>query len=266
MSTGSSRSALVTGASSGIGKAFALELGSRVHELVIVGRNHDDLLDTEQQVRALNGACEVTIVLADLSTPDGTSKVCGHIENTAPDTIIACAGTASYEPWWEASTKAHDAQIDVNYRAASELVRNATRQMLQRGSGDIIVVSSVAGIIPGDPDISYAATKGALVNLVESLATTLKGTGIRISVTCPGYSPTNIHRRAGFPQPDLPGFLWQSPREVAVTTLRQHEQGHVRIVPSLPYRVVVTLSAFVPAAVKRSIAHRIYRSENPLTR
>lgn len=176
--------------------------------------------------------------------------------------LINNAGVARAEPFDRSTDFDQDRLLDTNYRAVNHLVRAVLPGMLAERSGDIINVGSISGLLSGDTDIGYAASKSAIICLTESVSTHYRHRGIRASVTCPGYVHTNIHERAGIQDINLPSLLWGTPEEVAAATLRAHRRGATLILPQWPYRGIAAASRFLPQRAIEVLTRQFYRHAN----
>jgi len=190
--------ALVTGASSGIGKAFARDLADRGADLILVSRNAQRLEQEREDLKARFGA-QVSIFPADLSSPENCEKLFAWTvqRGLCVDFLVNNAGLANYSPFEEVSFEASRAMLDLNVQALTHLTRLFLPGMLERRSGGVLNVASTAGFQP-IPGLSvYAATKAFVLNFSEALWAECKGRGVRIFCLCPGNTLTRFHQTAG---------------------------------------------------------------------
>jgi short-subunit dehydrogenase len=190
--------ALVTGASAGIGADYARRLAADGHDLVIVARRADRL---EKVRRELRSAYDVSVepLVADLAHADDLSKVVSRAASDDIALLINNAGISGYALLHEAEPAVLNAVLQLNVVAPTLLTRAALPGMLRRDSGAVINVASLlafAGALPPGPlpeRATYAGSKSYLVTFTRTLAGEVDGTGVRVQVVCPGYTDTEFH-------------------------------------------------------------------------
>lgn len=240
--------ALVTGASSGIGASFAEGLAKSGSDVVLIARNQDRLQATANLLRDRFDVVVETVV-ADLETADGIARVVELLQdNHNPiDFLVNNAGFGLKGDFVQTPVDKHLAVLNVNASAVLQLTHAALGKMLERGSGNILNVSSVAAFTPGvRPSSTYAASKAFVAAFSEGLAPAVRGTGVHISVVCPGWTKSSFHETAGIGASKIPSFLWLTPQFVAETALADHCAGKVVSVPGLAYKVIVGVSRAAP--------------------
>jgi short-subunit dehydrogenase len=247
------RTALVTGASSGIGAAFARQLAAEGHDLVIVARDVDRLEGAAATLRAEHGIT-VEVLPADLATDAGTGTVRTRLSDVdrPVELLVNNAGIGLPGRFWETPLVEQERMFHLNCTAVLQLSHAALAAMVPRGSGDVVVVSSVSGFAPAVRG-SYGASKAWATAFAESLAGQLAGTGVHVSAVAPGFVRTEFHGRAGLDMSKLPGFMWLSAEDVAAAALRDHRAGKVLSVPGVQYKAIVAASRLVPPAVNRKV-------------
>lgn len=246
--------ALVTGASAGLGKQYAVQLAKAGYDLVLVARGEERLRAVAAMVRArYRRHCEV--LPADLSTPDGLAAVERTLADADEpvDMLVNNAGFGTRGEFLDSPVDAEQRMLDVNVTALMRLTHAALPGMIGRGRGDIVNVGSVAAFVPSDTGPGYAASKAYVVAFTESLAVTLDGTGVHISVVCPGFVRTEFHRRIDQDVTWIPRWAWLDAASVVATSLRDHRAGRVRSVPSVRYKSVVHLLEVAPRAAVRRV-------------
>lgn len=241
--------ALITGPTSGIGNAFARRLASDGWDLVLVARQSARLEQVADELRSAYGV-EVEALGADLTADGARARVAERIaeENRPVDLLINNAGFASPDSLLSSDYVAEDAALAVMVRAVLQLSHAALRTMAPRGHGGIINVSSVAGFVPRG---TYSAAKAYVTNFTESLAEEARGTGVRVVVTCPGFTRTEFHARSGIDTDPIPEFLWLSADKVVDDALEALRRRRVVSVPGLQWKVIVAAAKYLPV---RSIA------------
>lgn len=220
--------ALVTGASSGIGWEMARLLAAEGTELVLVGRD-------EARLNQLSADIGGEALAADLSTPDGLDQVVARLAGDASsiDLLVNNAGLGFFGDFVEQTTEQKRLTVDVNVVALHELADAAARVMVDRGSGTILNVSSVAGDLPGPQTATYNATKAFVTSLSESMAMDLKPHGITVSCLCPGLTRTDFQDRASYDTSEIPEFLWMSAADVAAAGLDGAASGRTIVTTGL---------------------------------
>ncbi|MER7543940.1 SDR family NAD(P)-dependent oxidoreductase [Actinomadura sp.] len=224
--------ALVTGATSGIGRAFAARLAAGGHDLVIVGRRRERL---EEFAAACTGV-EVRPVVADLSTGRGIDAVARICASEPLTMLVNNAGVAHYMPLADLPEDKARELVNVKVLAPSLLTRAAVAGMLDRGRGAVVNVAGMiafSGPAPGSVMPRRALYAGALAHLVamsQTLGAELGGTGVRVEVVCPGVVATEFHERQGI---DLSALPRMSADDVVTAALRGLDLGEVVCAPGV---------------------------------
>lgn len=248
------RRALVTGATSGIGRAFADELARRGHALVIVARTTDRLESVADEIRDRHGV-EVVVVTADLSTDAGMQAASNALTDTTRpvDLLINNAG-ASLAGWFGTTDIAdEDAQLDLLVRAPMHLMDAAIKTMAGRGGGQIINVASVAAFTPRGV---YSAHKAWLVNLSRWADVHYDDVGISVQALCPGFVRTEFHQRGEMDVSGVPRWMWLRADKVVSASLADLARDKALSVPSLRYKVLATFARHLPAPFVTRMAKR----------
>jgi short-subunit dehydrogenase len=244
--------ALITGATAGIGAAFAEQLAARGHDLVTVAR---DATRLQQQADALRLAYRVDVeaLPADLSTAHGRQAVSTRLaERDRPiDLLINNAGFTTAQRFVGGDLQAENDALDVMVRAVMELSHAALGPMVERDQGALITVSSMAGWIPGG---TYSAAKAWATSFTEGLATELEGTGVQAMALCPGYVHTEFHERAGIDMRGIPDALWLDASRVVTDALDDLDKGKRVSVPSPLYKGVRAGLHVVPVGLVRRMS------------
>ena len=239
--------ALVTGATAGIGREFCHQLAARGYDLVLVARDEARL---RQLADTLAGAHHIAaeVHVADLTRDDDVGQLVERIAASSDLTLLvnnAGFGTTGFLADTPAEQQA--AMVRLHVLAPMRLTRAALPGLLARGRGAIVNVSSVASFLYGAGTVNYAATKAYLTTFSEGLGAELRGTGVRVQALCPGLTRTEFHQRMGPDAGDRPRLLWMSPAAVVSASLRQLERsGPVVCIPGLRYRVLLAMLRLVP--------------------
>ncbi|MFJ9563943.1 SDR family NAD(P)-dependent oxidoreductase [Streptomyces fuscichromogenes] len=253
------RAALVTGATSGIGAAFARTLADRGWDLVLVARDRDRLRRMAVELGSRGSAVEV--LPADLSDRADVGRVAVRLEDPVRpvDMLVNNAGFGVHAAMTSADTTPHDRALEVMGRAVLVLSGAAGRAMRARGHGAIVNVSSTAGFVTMG---SYSAVKAFVTSCTEGLANELRGTDVTVTALCPGWVRTEFHSRAGIRSSSIPDFLWLDARRVVETCLRDVRRGRVISVPGLRYRLLIWFARHLPRRTVRWISRRISSSRH----
>ncbi|WP_316668480.1 SDR family NAD(P)-dependent oxidoreductase [uncultured Propionibacterium sp.] len=246
-------SALVTGGSSGIGLAFAHALAARGDDLVLVARDESRLEAAAQQLRARHGVAVETLS-ADLADQDGIRTVEALVDAHEIGTLVNNAGFAAHTDLLDADWSGQAEALNAMALAVLVLSGAAARQMIGRGTGEIINVASVNALI--DADV-YSATKRWVISYTEALAGRLAGTGVHATAVLPGWVRTNYHAAAGMRRPHLPGWAWVEPDQVAAEALGAVARGRTQTTPKAVWKAAAWMLRHGPAGLARLVADRV---------
>jgi short-subunit dehydrogenase len=250
--------ALITGASAGIGAAFARELARRGYDLVLVARGAEQLRALASELGKQGSAVEA--LPADLTEDEDLALVEKRIAaGEGLDLLINNAGFGLGADFLQSEAAAHEAMIKLHLVAPVRLARAALPAMIARRRGGLINVASVAGFLPRAGSVTYGATKGSLTFFSQALAVELWGTGVKVQALCPGLTHTEFHQRAQLDVSGKPGWLWMRPEEVVACSLRCLERGRVVCVPGLKNRLFVALSRVLPRRLLGAMVRRTDR-------
>lgn len=248
--------AFITGATSGIGAAFAKHLAQDRFDLILHGRREEKL---KKFALNLEKTYDVSteVIIAELSRIDELKKVEHYIQGLDRlDMLINNAGYWIPGNFWERDPDALEAMIRVHVIAPVRFTRAALPGMLRRNKGDIINVSSVAAYFSTLTVENYCATKAYLITFSEALHVALMGTGVRVQVLVPGFTLTEFHSRLGV-DPKKMRAKKMLPEEVVDISLKSLEKGKVVCIPSVKGRALVTLANALP----RRIYYKVMRSQ-----
>jgi short-subunit dehydrogenase len=249
--------ALVTGATSGIGLSFAHQLAERGHDVVLVARDRARLENVSDELRA-RYAVQTEILVADLTDRADTGKVAERLADGARpvDLLVNNAGYALKKRFLDNDISEEEAVFDVLGRAVLVLSHAAARAMRERGHGAIVNVSSVAGQITSG---TYSAVKSFVTVFTEGLSAELAGTGVTATALLPGFTRTEFHQRARLNMSRLPEFMWLDADRLVADCLDDVARGRVVSVPGPQYKAIVAALRFAPRSVVRSRARTVHR-------
>lgn len=252
--------ALVTGASSGIGAALARLLAGEGTGLVLVARDKVRLEALAAELGdGKGGGVAVEVLPADLADPASLAAVEARIADNdrAVDLVVNNAGFGTYGPFMDADIDAEEREIAVNVTALVRLTHSAVRAMVPRGRGAIMNISSMAALQATPGNATYGATKGFVAMFGEAVASELAGTGVTVTTVLPGFTHTEFHERAGV-EPRRPlGMPWQSAEECAAEALAATHAGRSWVVTGGVNKVAAAVAGPVPRRVRRWAAARI---------
>ncbi len=249
--------ALVTGASSGLGAEFCRQLAAAGWDLVLVARNVERLEAAAVALRSAHGI-GVDVLPADLASDDGCAAAAARlVDAPAPiELLVNNAGIGTYQPFGEAELTFEEQQLDLNVRAVLRLTHAAVGAMRARGSGRILNVSSVAGFVPRPGNVTYSASKAWVTMFSEALSLQLAGSGVTVTAVCPGFTHTEFHERASADMSGVPSRMWLEARDVVREGLADTFAGKPVSVPSRVYKTLVGAVQFLPRPVLRAVMAR----------
>lgn len=220
------KTALITGATSGIGKEMAIYLHNHGWELILTGRNAEVL---RRMTRRFGG--HTRCIALDLAKPGSAEKLCAFCEGTQVDLLVNNAGFGVFGSFTDTPLEDELELIEVNIRTLHILTKHFLRQMVKRDSGTILNVGSIAGFCTGPMLSSYYASKNYVVRLTTAIREELrrKGSHVQIGVLCPGPVDTNFNNRAGVSFSAPPA----SPARVAAYGIERALAGDCIILPGL---------------------------------
>ena len=242
--------ALVTGATAGIGAAFARQLAARGHDLVLVARDEARLESKAQQLRSFGVGVEV--LPADLADDEGCSVVEKRCA-AGVDVLVNNAGLGTKGAFHEVPIEDEEHLLRLNVRAVLRLTHAALPSMVAARSGAVVNVSSVAGFAPGARAATYSASKAWVTNFSESLHLQYSDVGVRVLALCPGFTRTEFHSRAEMDTSGIPERMWLDAEEVVRVGLADLDKGRSLSVPGGQYKAIVTATRVIPPSVQRTV-------------
>ena len=253
--------ALITGATSGIGASFADLLASERFDLILVARDLARLESKAYELRT-KYSINVDILPADLSQINQVAVVEARLKDlTKPvEILVNNAGYGINKSFLVSEGDAEIALLDVLVTAPMKLMHAVLPGMKVRNHGIIINVSSVAGWIAAG---SYSAAKSYITVLSESLHTELQATGVKVHVLCPGFTRTEFHHRGKMRMNLVPAFMWLDADRVVREAWQSAQKGEVISVPGWQYKVLSTFSRFGPRPLVRKVGMKVRVRQRP---
>lgn len=252
------KTALVTGASSGIGRELARLFARDGYDLVLVARNATRLEALAAEVRESHGT-HALVLPTDLALPSAADEVYAHIESRGirVDALVNNAGFNVYGPFAETDAAAELDMLQVNVIALTRLTKLVLPGMVRRGSGRILNLGSTGSFAPGPFDAVYCASKAYVLSFSEALAAELEGTGVTVTALCPGPTRTAFATRAGMTETPLFSGRVAEPSGVAETGYRALMRGRRVIVPGIGNALLAFSVRLSPRTLVASVGRRM---------
>ncbi|MBG0817282.1 SDR family oxidoreductase [Planomonospora sp. ID82291] len=247
-------SALITGATAGIGAAFARRLAADGFSLVLVARDEKRLLVRAEELRLRYGV-ETEVLPADLADEEGLAAVERRLREGV-DLLVNNAGFGLPGTFPDVPVADEVRMLKVHCEAVLRLTLAALPGMRERDRGAVVNVASVAAFFTRG---TYSASKAWVVNFSESAATELGGGRVRVMALCPGFVRTEFHERAAMNVSGIPGILWLSADDVVGEAMRDLARGRRVSVPDLRYKAIVAVGRLLPTGLTSRISRRIGR-------
>lgn len=258
------RTALVTGASSGIGREIARQAAARGADVVLVARGEAALEGVAGEVRRDHGRT-AEVLVADLGDRHDLARVEARVADPRHpvDLVVNNAGFGGSGPFTELDVDREEAEVRLNCLAVLRLSHAALSAMLPRARGGVLNVSSLAGFQALPTSVTYAATKAFVTSLTEGLHEEARGSGVHVTALCPGFVRSGFHRASDIGEDgqgrDLPEVAWMDAGTVARAGLDAVTRNRALCVPGAGYQVLAALSGALPRAVTRRVAGQVVR-------
>jgi len=252
-----SKWALVTGATAGIGESFTRLLASKGFNITLVARDEARLHERAAALRDKYGV-QTYVLSADLATAQGCAAVEDYIKEFEIDVLINNAGFGINKAFTVSDLNAEQDLLDVLVRTPMRLMHTILPGMKERNSGTIINVSSVASFIAGG---TYSASKSYLTVLSESLHTELRGTNVKMSALCPGFTRTEFHQRGRMKMNGLPSFMWLDSDQLVATSWSDAQSGKAVSIPGWQYKLLVALISAMPRPMVRKVGMNLRKRQ-----
>ncbi|MGP3981934.1 SDR family NAD(P)-dependent oxidoreductase [Streptomyces sp. KR80] len=253
--------ALITGATSGIGAAFTRRLAADGHDVVLVARDAKRLQEQATELHDRHRV-EAEVLVADLSTEEGIAAVEERLgERKHPvDLLVNNAGFGNKGRFLEVSMADELAMLKVHCEAVLRLTSAAAAGMRERGRGGVVNVASVAAFVPRG---TYGASKAWVVQFTQGAARDLAGSGVRLMALCPGFVRTEFHERAGMDTGNVPRWMWLDVDKLVATAMKDLAQGKSLSIPDARYKALMGLVKLAPRQTLGGITSRTGRRYGP---
>ncbi len=251
--------ALITGATAGIGNAYAELLAKQGFDLVLVAR---DLPRLNQVAKKLSKTYKIKVetLKADLTKPAQLARVEKRVSNISKpiEVLVNNAGFGIKESFIDTQIEKEQELLDVLVTAPLRLTHAVLPGMIKRNNGTIVNVSSVASWIAGG---TYSAAKSYLTVFTEYLHTELKGTNVNISALCPGFTRTEFFQRGKMRRSRLPNFMWLTVDQVVAQSWKYAKAGKVICIPGWQYLILSTVARIAPRPLVRKLGMGVRRRQ-----
>ncbi len=248
------KTALITGASSGLGAEFARQLAARGADLVLVARDEAALAELAQRVER-NHRVRCEVLAADLTDPAQLAAVAARLADPARpvEVLVNNAGFGLDLRFERNDIVTEDRHLDLHVRATMHLTHAALGAMLESGHGRVINLASVAAFMPRG---TYGAVKAWVVSFSRWANAAYRPRGVTVTAVCPGFTHTNFHERMGLPpgEEGIPGALWLDAADVVREALRDAARGVAVSIPSLRYKALIALMRVLPSPLAARLA------------
>jgi short-subunit dehydrogenase len=242
--------ALITGATAGIGASYAKQLAAKGADLVLVARDVTRLEGLANELKA-NHNINVEILQADLSDRGQLDKVCERVAQNDIDLVVNNAGFGIKQPFVGGTIEAEQNLLDVLVTAVMRITHSAMPGLITRDRGGVINVSSVAGWMSSG---TYSSAKAWVTSFSEALATLHKESNVHVLALCPGYTRTEFHSRADMEVKTIPNWMWLDVDAVVAKSLKDFEKRKPISVPGLQYKFLSLVAQYLPRPIVRKLS------------
>jgi short-subunit dehydrogenase len=252
--------ALITGASAGIGEAFARLLAQRGYSVIIVARREERLRELASEIEHAFDV-SVTPLTADLADPQAPATLARELDERGirPELLVNNAGFSISEGFLDADWSVHAREIQVMVTAVTELCHRLAPAMRDQGRGYIINVASLAALVPTPPGLLYTGIKSYVLHASQAMDMELKPRGVHVTALCPGFTWSEFHDVMGNRDRmnRLPGLLWSTADEVAEAGYRGVRAGQPVVMPGRVNQVMTAVSRILPERLRYAIGRRV---------
>jgi uncharacterized protein len=242
------KTAVITGATSGIGAAYAKRFAGEGYDLIITGRREEKIEALAEKIRE-EYHVDVKVILAELSEKEGIHKVIEAMREKRVEILVNNAGFGANSLFYECDLEIAEQLANVSVIAPMELIRAVLSDMVKRKSGTIINISSESVYMIVPKNSVYSGSKAFLKSFTEGLHVDLIGTGVRVQAVCPGLTHTDFHEKMGMDksrQANKGIVSWMSPDEVVSCSLKDLQKGKVICIPGLHTKLMTHMLSLFP--------------------
>lgn len=253
------KTAVITGATGGIGSEYAQQLAAAGYNLLLTCLNEPALQQKAQELKE-QYATEVHYVAADLDNEQGLLRLCHHLQQLPRvDLLVNCAGYGERARFADEAPDTIEKMLRVHIHAPVRLTHTVLPGMIRQGGGSVICISSLGAFLPSAGSSIYSSSKAFLVNFVESLHMEVADNGIRVQALCPGLTHTDFHKGSKVEENiSIPGVdLWMEPEEVVSASLKALEKGDVVCIPGRLNSALHLLLPLLPRSQYYALASRV---------
>ena len=259
--TQTSKTALITGASGGIGLELARVFAEQGYGLVLVARSMEKLESLAEELRAAHGTI-VEVIGIDLARGDAAEEVFRETaeRDVEVDVLVNNAGFATYGPFHR-KTREHELEmVQLNVASLTHLTHLFLPGMVERGRGKVLNVASTAAFQPGPLMAGYFASKAYVLHFSEAIAVELEGTGVSVTALCPGPTASDFQKRANMEESKLLRAPMMSSRKVAEVGYRALEKGRTVVIPGTANKVGALVGRLLP---RKTLSKLVFRVQAP---
>ncbi|MFD6249741.1 SDR family NAD(P)-dependent oxidoreductase [Streptomyces roseolus] len=253
--------ALITGATAGIGAAFARRLAADGHDVVLVARDRSRLREQATELHDRHGV-EAEVLAADLSTEEGIAAVEARLSDPRRpvDLLVNNAGFGNKGRFLDVSMADELKMMTVHCEAVLRLTSAAAAAMRERRRGGVVNVASVAAFVPRG---TYGASKAWVVQFTQGAAKDLAGSGVRLMALCPGFVRTEFHERAGMGTDNIPGWMWLDADKLVSAALADLARGKTLSIPDPRYKALMGVVKLAPRSLLGGVSSKAGRKYGP---
>lgn len=251
------KTALITGGASGLGYEFAVLLAKDAYHLILIDINSDKLKETKKELED-HYPTQVTTITKDMSKQNSSSELFEEIKETPIDVLINNAGFGLYGHFHETNWEREASMLNLHIMATTHLTKLILKGMVERGSGKVLNMSSLAAFQPGPLMSIYYASKAYILSFSEAIANELKGTGVTVTVLCPGQTKTSFQEvvSEGTSENKI-GFNIATPDEVAQYGYKAMLKGKSVAIPGTFNKFLSILPRIMPRNIATAIVRKI---------
>lgn len=251
------KTALVTGGASGLGYEFAVLLAKDSYHLILIDIDSSTLNETKKELES-HYPIQVTTLTKDLSIQNISEEIVEEIKETPIDVLINNAGFGLFGTFAETDWHREAAMLNLHIITTTHLTKLLLKGMVQRGSGKILNMSSLAAFQPGPLMAIYYASKAYILSFSEAIANELKGTGVSVTVLCPGQTKTSFQEVVSQETSENKiSFNIASPKDVAAYGYKEMNKGKIVVVPGIINKFLSKLPRIMPRNTAANIVRKI---------